>query len=188
MGLFTKREKTVYVDEEGNLLDEPRHLVETRHGWREKTAGDRFLEEARLEKQLARKTRREERKVRRVEVSKAFEESRHKAQVIRARREGGRAGSMSMGDRFNRVSKSFNMGSPHSTRNNANPFGSLFDTGMDRPKASHKTSKKQSKKYAVVGGKAYPIAGRKKSGKKKKGKISSGYGDWDMLDNHGFMK
>ena len=61
---------------------------------------------------------------------------------------------------------------PYSTRNNYNPFGDLFDTGMTpmrRPKTKKKTSKTQ---YAIVGGKAYPIAGtgrkKKKNTKKKK--------------------
>lgn len=73
---------------------------------------------------------------------------------------------------------------------NYNPFGNLFDTGMSRPK----TVKKQSKttaKYAVVGGKAYPIAdsGKKKKGKKKsKSKASFGFGGFDSMDSMGFFK
>lgn len=54
---------------------------------------------------------------------------------------------------------------PYSTRDNYNPFGTMFDTGMKKPK--QKTSSKT--KYAVVSGKAYPIASTvpKKSTKKK---------------------
>lgn len=48
---------------------------------------------------------------------------------------------------------------------NANPFGSIFDMGMDTPK--QKTSK-GSTKYIIKGGKAYPVAKSKKKGKGKK--------------------
>jgi len=55
----------------------------------------------------------------------------------------------------------------YSFRNNFNPIGSTFDRG--RPKQSRKPQ--ASKKYAIVGGKAYPIAG---TSKKKKKKTKSG--------------
>ena len=67
--------------------------------------------------------------------------------------------------------------------NNFNPWGSMFDSGMDYKKPS---SKKSSQKYAVVGGKAYPIAGAGKKGKQKK--KSGGSGGFDMMDNWGLMK
>ena len=50
--------------------------------------------------------------------------------------------------------------SSYSPRNNYNPIGGIFDTGISKPRK--KTSKT---KYAIVSGKAYPIAG---TGKKKK--------------------
>lgn len=56
----------------------------------------------------------------------------------------------------------------HSTKDNYNPFGTLFDTGM--PKSKQK--KPSGAKYAVVGGKAYPIASMMKSKKKTKKKTS----------------
>ena len=51
-------------------------------------------------------------------------------------------------------------------RNNANPFGSMFDSGLPRSQPRKKKSKTQ---YKVIGGKAYPIAGTGKSKTKKKG-------------------
>lgn len=53
---------------------------------------------------------------------------------------------------------------PPSNRN-ANPFGSMFDTGMQRPR---KKKKKPKTQYKVIGGKAYPIAGTGKHKTKKK--------------------
>lgn len=60
--------------------------------------------------------------------------------------------------------------SSYRIQDNYNPFGSMFDTGMNyKPKP--KSSSKPRTKYAVVDGKAYPIAGtdkKKKSSSKKK--------------------
>ncbi|GAG86646.1 unnamed protein product [marine sediment metagenome] len=79
--------------------------------------------------------------------------------------------------RTGRSGPSFTFSSPG--RGNANPFGSMFDTGQPRPK-----KKKQGKtKYAVVSGKAYPIAetGHKKTKKKsnKHRKKSIGFDPFD---------
>lgn len=67
---------------------------------------------------------------------------------------------------------------------NFNPFGSTFDTGM--PNMPRKKS--GGKKYHIVGGKAYPIAGTGK--KKKKKRRSSGLGgfNFDSMDNYRFFK
>ena len=55
----------------------------------------------------------------------------------------------------------------YSVDNNYNPFGSMFDMGMQTMTRKTKKPKTSSKtKYTVIGGKAYPIAGT--SGKKKK--------------------
>ena len=74
----------------------------------------------------------------------------------------------------------------YSFKNNANPFGNMFDTGMTAPK--RKTSKSRTK-YTAIGGKAYPIAGTSKKKKKKKKKsstrTSSGF---DIFDNSRFFK
>ena len=76
--------------------------------------------------------------------------------------------------------------SSYSTQDNYNPFGRMFDTGMNRP-TSHK--KKSKAKYTVIGGKAYPIAG---TGKKKKGKKSSrrkqSSKGWDTFNAFGGYK
>jgi len=72
----------------------------------------------------------------------------------------------------------------YSIRNNYNPFGSMFDTGMSTRKPKKKTT---GTRYAVVGGKAYPIAGSKKKTSKKKTR-SRGYGGFDLIDNWGFFK
>ena len=77
MGLFTKREKTIYVDEEGNKLDSPRRLVEDRRGnWQEKkqSAGDHFIQQDKLERKAARRARR-------VEYRKTFQDARHEAKL-----------------------------------------------------------------------------------------------------------
>ena len=47
---------------------------------------------------------------------------------------------------------------------NANPFGSMFDTGQPRLKSRKKKGKTQ---YKIIKGKAYPIASTGKSKKKK---------------------
>ena len=53
------------------------------------------------------------------------------------------------------------------SRSNANPFGSMFDSGLPKQR---KPKKKTSKtKYTIISGKAYPIAGigQRKTKKKK---------------------
>jgi len=54
----------------------------------------------------------------------------------------------------------------YSFTGNANPFGTMFDSGIPKPKKKPQSSKK----YAIVGGKAYPIAGVDKKKKKTKSK------------------
>ena len=59
----------------------------------------------------------------------------------------------------------------YSFANNFNPIGDTFDRG--RPKQKH--SPQSSKKYTVIGGKAYPIAEtgkKKKKSKSKRGKYN----------------
>ena len=65
----------------------------------------------------------------------------------------------------------------YSPRGNANPFGSMFDTGMPHLPRSQK--KKSKVKYKVIGGKAYPIAGTgsKKKSKKKSTRRKTGFDD-----------
>jgi len=73
----------------------------------------------------------------------------------------------------------------YSTRNNYNPFGDMFDTGLDYKPYKPKAKKSSSTKYYVSGGKAYPIAGSKK--KKSRKRSSDSYLGYDMTDNWGFF-
>ena len=130
-----------------------------------------------------REAKRRDRTERRQEYRKAYQESFHKSRLKREQERGRRAGSTSLGERIDRV-----IGPPptrrppsssYSTRNNYNPFGSMFDTGMPRPRKK-KTSKT---KYKVIGGKAYPIAG---TGKKKKKTRRKSYDPFNAFGGYKF--
>jgi len=69
-------------------------------------------------------------------------------------------------------------------RGNYNPWGSMFDTGMNYKKPVNKKSS-SSTRYAIINNKAYPIAGSKKKKKSSKKKTSYGF---DTTDNWGFFK
>lgn len=73
------------------------------------------------------------------------------------------------------------------SRTNANPFGSLFDTGLSStPRQTKPRTTQKNTKYVIKGGKAYPLAGTTKKTKKKTSRSSNkGY---DMMDNWGFFK
>ena len=58
---------------------------------------------------------------------------------------------------------------PRGGRNDFNPFGNMFDSGVTPMRRSKSRKSKSKAKYVVVGGKAYPKAG---SGKKRKKKQS----------------
>lgn len=169
MGWFTREEK---MDMETGKFETKKKGLFRRDS--NTPVSDKLLAQDRNDK-------RDKRVARRREYREAFEESRHKSKLARMEREGTRAGSLSMSDRFNNVASGFS--TQHTVRNNYNPFGSMFDTGMKKPS---KSSKKSSTKYKVIGGKAYPIAGTKK--KKSKKKSSSSFGGYNMTDNWGFMK
>lgn len=126
-----------------------------------------------------------ERVARKQEYRKAFREAKHEATLARMKREGKRAGSMSMSERFGNVANSIQF-KPYSTHSNYNPWGSMFDTGMSRPKT--KKFNGGGKRYTIVGGKAYPIAGTKKKKSKRRSSGGSSWGGFDMTDNWGFMK
>lgn len=166
IGLFRKEEKTHFErDESGRVVK-----VEREGGGRTPIS-DRLLSQVKTEK-----------KVRKEEYRKAYQEAKHKATLERMKREGKRAGSMSMSDKFNRVANRIET-QPYSTKNNYNPFGSLFDSGIKyRPK------KASSVKYKVIGGKAYPVAGSSKKKKKRSSRSGSSFGGFNMTDNWGFMK
>ena len=145
MGLFTREER---MNKEGKFEVTKKGLF----GRRESSTPnyDRLHRQAVQERKAKKLERRRE-------YREAYEEARHKAKIARMKKEGSRVGSLSIGDRFNRMASGFSMG--YSTRNNYNPWGSTFDTGM-KPM---KTSKKKKKK-------------------------SSNYMNFDMTDNWGFMK
>ena len=75
---------------------------------------------------------------------------------------------------------------PYRIEGNYNPFGSMFDTGMNYGPARSSSKKSSSGKYYVSGGKAYPIAGSK-SKKRKSSKRRSSSGGFDIMDNWGFF-
>ena len=72
----------------------------------------------------------------------------------------------------------------YSFKNNYNPIGTRFDTGM---KATPKP-KKSKTKYTNIGGKAYPIASTMKSKKKKKKTNTRTSSGFDMFDNSKFFR
>ena len=67
------------------------------------------------------------------------------------------------------------------SRSNANPFGSMFDTGLPRQSKPKKTSSKT--KYTIISGKAYPIAGTGAKKKTKKRTIKKGSFGFDPFNN-----
>ena len=73
----------------------------------------------------------------------------------------------------------------YSTRDNYNPFGSMFDTGMNYNHPRKKSSSKT--KYTVIKGKAYPIVGSKKKSKKKSSS-NRRRNDWDVFNAFGGYK
>jgi len=123
-------------------------------------------EEYELEKRnkpLMREERRVERRRDRIEWKqqreKAYKEEYRKARLERIKKNAREAGSTSIADRFNKAADKIQI-KPYSTKNNYNPWGSMFDMGMSRP-PTKKTKKKKS---------------------------STGFGGFDMLDNWGYMK
>ena len=170
MGLFKR--KQYHVDEAGNVVSgaEPgaRDARELEREYRKEhpTSGD-----------IRRQKRAEERKL----VREEFEKARIQARVVRARQEGKRAGGTNPLDRL----AGFSFGN-YRIRDNYNPFGSMFDTGLGYKRPSVKKPASKTR-YKVIGGKAYPVAG---TGKKKtvRKKRSTGMGGFDIMDNYGFMK
>jgi hypothetical protein len=136
--------------------------------------------------------------------------------IKKAREQGRRAGSITMSDRLESFAKVAQPSKPvrvgtrsrpvrynppglafnynikpvrnkpirYNTNKNYNPFGNMFDTGIGYKKPK---IQKASQRFAVVGGKAYPIAniGKKKKSKKKHSKNPFSF---DMADNWGLMK
>ncbi len=168
MSWFKKKvEKTHFVrDEAGNVIK-----VE-RSGDSRTPVSDKLLSQVKQEKKLKKLEWKQQQKV-------AYDKAFKKARIERIKKQGRSAGSITFSDRLNNFSQPSN----YQIHNNYNPFGNMFDTGM---KYKSKPSKSNSsKKYTIIGGKAYPIAGTKSKKKKKKSSSSKGY---DMFDNWGYMK
>lgn len=154
----------------------------------------RFPSSGDVEREEARQERREQKRAERT----AYREEFRKARIARMRTEGKRAGGTTWSDRLENFSKSVGPAptkqrrsrpvkyySSYSPQRNYNPLGSMFDTGMNYGRPHKKTM--GGKRFAVIGGKAYPIAGKKK-GKRKKKSPGFGIGGFDIADNWGFMK
>lgn len=75
----------------------------------------------------------------------------------------------------------------YSTQNNYNPFGTMFDTGLEPYPQAKKRAKTSGRKteYVIKAGKAYPIA---KPSQKKKTTKKKSFGTVDILDTHGFFR
>jgi len=174
MGLFTKREKVSFErDEEGRVIQTTRNGVpegETRYervggqGESVKVYVDPEYRKAKTGEQLEK------------EYYKKYPEKHHPtmkkigkgiSKLDKKIVEYNRRSNIMNPSRIRRtvhpmIGFGFN---PPSSRN-VNSFGTLFDTGIPKPREK----KKSSTKYAIVGGKAYQIAGsgKKKSKKKKR--------------------
>ena len=143
---------------------------------------DALLAQEKKDRKTARQELKEQTRV-------AYEEEFAKARVARAKRKGKQAGSSTMLDRMIAPATS------HKIRNNYNPFGSMYDRGInygpsslsptftsfwDTGKPRLQPKKRKKKKYVAIGGKAYPVA---KSKKKKASK-----NDWDVFGAFGGYK
>lgn len=161
MGLFRKKEKISFErDSTGRVVDVRRSGDVDRQRSVGAPETKRLLAQASERKKEIRIAKREKAREARRVYQQEYEKAKHSARIKRARLEGKRAGSTSAADRLGGLT---GIGG-YSTRNNYNPFGSMFDTGMDYKKPyKSKTSKK-----------------RKKS--------SSGRGGFDLTDNWGFMR
>ena len=187
MGLFEKRESMHFVrDEAGKVVDVERSNGNGNGGngnWKSSKQLEseyRKTHPSRWDKYKERRV--EERRV----YDKAFSKAKEKAITRRAGRVASERFSATPMERVDRLLSGFTFSPPGG--GNANPFGSRFDSGLGKPKVKHPKGKGKTQ-FAVVGGKAYPIA-KSVGKKKKKGKSSSSSrgGGFDMMDNWGFMK
>jgi len=186
MGLFTKKERVHFErDEEGNVIRMTRNGKEVQPVQPEPKPEPqpKYKSTEQLHKEFYAKHPEEMPwRERRKKEKAIFREEFNKARIARIRQQGKQAGSTTLSDRLNRMIGT--SGTGYKTKNNYNPIGSMFDSGM--PGISRKKGSK--KKYTVISGKAYPIAGTGK--KKKKKRKSTGFGGFDPMnmDNYGFFK
>lgn len=166
MGLFTKRERIHFErDEEGRAVMtrevEPRGIAAVKETFRRPVDRRELTYEEQFPKEIQPEFVRKRRAEKLISTSKKVDAwIGRNIQPI-----GGYPAKGRMGRRY-------------STKNNLNPFGQLFDTGVTPMR------KPQQPSYAIVGGKAYPIAKKKK--KKKKSTRRRAGSDYDMFDNWGF--
>lgn len=171
MSLFKKKEEKVHFvrDEAGNVTK-----VEREYNGRSKTpVSDKLLSQVRVDK-------RKEREIWKEQKRDAYDKAFRKARLERIGKQGRMAGRTTFSDRLE------GFASGYTVRNNYNPFGDMFDTGMKVPKRK-KSKGSSKKKYTVIGGKAYPVVGTGQKKKKTKKKRTSNVG-YNMFDNWGYMK
>lgn len=171
MGIFSKRESThIKRDEEGKAVmtreEEPRGIAAVRETFRRPVDRQELTHEEQFPKNIQPAFVREKRAKQLISTGKKVD-----AWI-------GRNIQPIGGYPQRRTSARQSTGRKYSTKNNLNPFGPAFDRGvtpMRKPKQPN---------YAIVRGKAYPIAGKKKKKSKSRSKrAGSGY---DMFDNWGF--
>lgn len=163
MGIFTKRESTRVVrDEAGKatlITEKEPHGKEAMKGLFKRPVDRRKLT---YEEQFPK------------EIQPAFVRQRRKESIIKAGKSVdawiGR-NLQPIGGYSTRTKRTF------PSKRNLNPIGTMYDRGM-------KPTTKQRTHYVAIGGKAYPVASKKKK-KSTKRRAGSGY---DIMDNWGFMK
>ena len=137
-------------------------------------------EDERVRNKALRYHKRQEEASRRADLRRAEKEAYNKAfaqaRVARASREGSTAGSKRWYDSFQNIGMSSSSGHGHRRSS----------VGLHPHKHSGGT------RYAVVGGKAYPLHAHKKKRKSKSRRSSGGFFDvdnnFDIADNWGFFK
>jgi len=124
MGIFTKRENVKFRDEEGRPLDEP---VRSGDSSSRTPVSDRLLKQYKKDKPN-RWDRYKETRAREKEIhTKAYEKAKVSAIQARAKRQAKERYKYTPTERLSRTMGSY---SSYSPRNNYNPIGSMFDSGI----------------------------------------------------------
>ena len=183
MGIFRKESSTHFErDEAGNVTSVVRTGDKPKSGLFDRETKTPISDKL-LQQKESRPSVRSERKMERMKQRKAEREAYHKsynqARIKSNAARGRQMGSMTTGQRINSMFPSY----VGPSSRNANPFGSMFDTGMDYSPRS-KVSKPK-KKYTVINNVAYPIAGSKRKKSKKKGKKGKKSDGWDVFNAFG---
>jgi len=123
MGIFTKRENVKFRDEEGRPLDEP-----VRTGDTERTpVSDKLLKQYKKESPSRWDKYKEQRAYEREIHNKAYQKAKTKTIEARAKRQAKERYKYTPTERLSRTMGSYTSYSP---RNNYNPIGSMFDSGI----------------------------------------------------------